>query len=72
MPRDWDDLHRQPPKIPRPELPSLRGIADADARLFLLFYLRSNKDEDQEEARKRCATYKVDFEQARLEARRTP
>ncbi len=67
--RDWDAQHRASPLIPRPELPALAGIRDADQRLFLRFYLRSNKESDQDEARKRCGVYGVDYEQARAEAR---
>lgn len=48
-PRDWQDT-----PIARPELPSLAGVADADARLYLRFYLRSKQDADQEIARARC------------------
>ena len=55
--------------IPRPELPSLQSIRFSDERLFLRFYLRSNKDEDQEEAKKRCRDYGIDYEQAKQEAR---
>lgn len=55
--------------VPRPELPSLRGIADADDRLFLRFYLRSNIECDQDIARARCAAYGIDYERARDEAR---
>lgn len=70
MPRDWDAQHREPPKVPRPELHALRSIRDADARLFLRFYLRSNSDNDQDEARARCRTYGIDYAAARDEARR--
>lgn len=57
--------------LPRPELASLRRIPNADQRLFLRFYLRSNMEQDQEEARKRCELYGIDYEQARAEARRS-
>jgi len=57
--------------IPRPELPSLRGVDDADQRLFLRFYLRSNIDKDQDVARARCEQYGVEYETARDEARRS-
>jgi len=58
-------------KVPRPDLPSLRRIPDADARLYLRFYLRSHQDKDQDEARARCKEWGVDYEQARQEARRS-
>lgn len=58
-----------PARVPRVELPSLAGIADADQRLFLRMYLRSNMDSDQEIARRRCAAWGVDYQQARDEAR---
>lgn len=57
--------------VPRPELPVLATISNADERLFLLFYLRSNIEKDQDEARKRCDLYGIDYTQARLEAGRT-
>jgi len=56
-------------KVPRPELPSLRRIPDADARLFLRFYLRSHQDSDQDVARARCAAWGINYELARQEAR---
>lgn len=55
-------------RVPRPELPSLAGIADADQRLFLRFYLRSNQDSDQDIARARCQAFGVEYEQAKREA----
>lgn len=70
-PKDWDALHRPPPTVPRPELPALAGITDADQRLFLRFYLRSNQDVDQETARARCAAWGIDYEEARNEAHRS-
>lgn len=66
--RDWDAQHKQPPSIPRPELPSLQTIADPDERFYLRNYLRSNIDRDQDEARKRCAVWGIDYERARHEA----
>ncbi len=67
-PKDWDAETRPAPLIPRPELPSLAGIADADQRLYLRFYLRSNQAADQDIARARCTAAGVDFEEARREA----
>lgn len=58
-----------PARVPRPELAALAGIADADQRLYLRMYLRSNMDADQEIARRRCAAWGVDYETARDEAR---
>ena len=58
-------------KVPRPDLPSLAHIADADQRLFLRMYLRSNMERDQAIARARCAKYGVEYEKARDEARRS-
>ena len=55
--------------IPRPELPSLAHIDNADQRLYLRFYLRSNMERDQEIARARCTRYGVDYETAKAEAR---
>lgn len=60
-----------PECIPRPELPSLAGIADADARLALRFYLRSNLDRDQEIARARCRAFGINYETAKQEAQRS-
>jgi hypothetical protein len=57
--------------VPRPELRSLQSIRNADERLFLRFYLRSNIESDQEIARARCERAGVDYETARAEARRT-
>ena len=71
MIKDWDAAHRTAPNVPRPELPSLRRIMDADARLFLRFYLRSHQDADQDVARARCAAWGIDYETARDEARRS-
>lgn len=71
MPRDWDAQHREPPKVPRPELPSLAPIRDADHRLFLRFYLRSGNDKDQAIAKERCEAAGVDYQVARDEARRS-
>jgi hypothetical protein len=69
--RDWDAQHRPEPKIPRIELPSLRGIPDADQRFYLRMYLRSNIEKDQDEARKRCEAAGVDYQAARDEASKT-
>lgn len=57
-------------RVPRPELPSLAHIADADQRLYLRFYLRSHMERDQEIARARCAKYGVEYATARDEARK--
>lgn len=57
--------------VPRPELPALARIPNADARLFLRMYLRSNIESDQEIARARCAQWGVDYARARQEARRS-
>ncbi len=57
--------------VPRPELLALAHIPDADARLFLLFRLRSNIDSDQEIARVRCQQYGVEYDKASDEARRS-
>jgi hypothetical protein len=57
--------------VPRTELPSLQGIADADERLYLRFYLRSNIQSDQDIARARCERYDIDYEAARAEARKS-
>lgn len=69
--KDWDAAHRQPPKVPRPELAALAHIADSDARFYLRNYLRSNMPADQDIARARCQHYGVDYETARAEARMT-
>ena len=58
-------------KVQRTDLPSLRRIPDPDQRLYLRFYLRSHMDRDQEIARARCATFGIDYETARAEARRS-
>lgn len=58
-------------RLPPVELPSLARIRDADQRFFLRMYLRSNQDSDQEEAKRRCEKWGVDYEQARDEARRS-
>lgn len=64
--KDWDAAHRL---LPRPELAALAGIADADERLFLRFYLRSNMERDQDEAKRRCAAFGINYEAAKLEAK---
>ena len=62
---------RDAPLIPRPELPALARVCDADQRLFLRMYLRSNRESDQEIARARCQAWGVDYETARQEAQRS-
>ncbi len=54
--------------VPRPELPSLQGIADKDERLFLRMYLRSNMDADQDIAKARCEKHGIDYQAAKAEA----
>ena len=56
------------PPLPRVELPALATMRDADERFYLRMYLRSNMERDQDEARKRCAAWALDYEQARHEA----
>jgi hypothetical protein len=56
-------------QVPRQELPSLAIIHDADQRLFLRMYLRSNIEKDQDVARQRCQEWGIDYETARQEAR---
>ncbi len=63
--KDWDAQHRV---VARPELKSLAAIPDADARLYLRFYLRSNMDRDQDIAKARCAAHGIDYLVARQEA----
>lgn len=57
--------------VPRPELEALQGIEDRDQRLFLRMYLRSNIERDQDEAKKRCDLYGIDYQKARAEAQRS-
>ena len=64
------EMTRDRPPVPRPELPSLAGIPNADERLYLRFYLRSNIEKDQDIARARCAAAGVDYEKARAEAKK--
>ena len=58
-------------KIPRTELPALARVRDADQRLFLRMYLRSNQEKDREIARARCQAWGVDYARAREEAQRS-
>lgn len=58
-------------KVPRPELQSLARIRNADERLYLRMYLRSNIDSDQDIARARCERWGIDYRTARDEARRS-
>lgn len=71
MPRDWDAAHRTAPAVPRIELPSLQGIADADERFALTMYLRGAKESDQATAKERCQAAGIDYRTAHDEARRT-
>jgi hypothetical protein len=70
--QDWDAKFREAPAVPRPELPILAGIPDADARLFLRFYLRSNIQSDQDIAKARCEKFGIDYAAARDAARNQP
>ena len=60
-------ITREP--TPRPELRTLASIRNADERLYLRFYLRSNIESDQDIARARCERYGVHYEAAKAEAR---
>lgn len=55
----------------RIELPSLQGIRDSDQRFYLTMYLRGAQESDQDEARKRCEAWGIDYRQAKTDADRT-
>lgn len=74
MPLDWDARNQDKPQIveyvplvPRHELPCLQHL-DSDTRFPLTMYLRGAQESDQDEAKRRCATYGIDYSVARLEA----
>jgi hypothetical protein len=70
-PRDWDAAHRTAPAVPRIELPALASIRDSEERFYVTMYLRGAQDSDQDEARKRCATWGIDYKTVKGEADRT-